>query len=354
MDKPQILIHADKSLDYTCYDCKWIPKSARFVVLGCQPKGSGVIEVMSLNEGRVENKHKFEKKYTIKCGTFGAALEDRLLATGDFGGQMSMWDLEKCDLPLYTVIAHKNKLINCIDGCGGSWGKGAPEIATGGSDGCVHVWDPRQDSEPVISLVPPEGIDKIPDCWSVGFGNSYDNLERCLCCGYDNGDIKLLDMRTRSLRWEANVRNGICSVEFDRKDIDMNKLVATTLESKYYLFDMRTFHPQHGYANLAKKVGQGTLWKVAHFPSNRDLFATLGGSGTLSIFKYAYPTQRSRTNPEDGKSEGVMGKIEVIVEQTLSTQPLHSLDWHPDKGGLGVCTSFDQHVRVVLVTKLNK
>jgi hypothetical protein len=35
-------------------------------------------------------------------------------------------------------------------------------------------------------------------------------------------------MRTRSLRWEANLRNGICSVEFDRKDIEMNKLVSSS------------------------------------------------------------------------------------------------------------------------------
>lgn len=36
--------------------------------------------------------------------------------------------------------------------------------------GCVHVWDPRQENEPVISLVPPEGIEKKPDCWAVSFG----------------------------------------------------------------------------------------------------------------------------------------------------------------------------------------
>ncbi|CAF4754510.1 unnamed protein product, partial [Rotaria magnacalcarata] len=33
-----------------------------------------------------------------------------------------------------------------------------------------------------------------------------------------------------SLRWETNIKNGVCCLEFDRKDIEMNKLVATTLE----------------------------------------------------------------------------------------------------------------------------
>jgi hypothetical protein len=36
--------------------------------------------------------------------------------------------------------------------------------------GCVYIWDQRQDTEPVMSLVPAEGLEKKPDCWSVAFG----------------------------------------------------------------------------------------------------------------------------------------------------------------------------------------
>ena len=46
----------------------------------------------------------------------------------------------------------------------------------------------------------------------------------------------------------------ICAVEFDRKDIMMNKLVATTLEAKFHVFDLRTFHLSKGYASLVEKV----------------------------------------------------------------------------------------------------
>ena len=49
-------------------------------------------------------------------------------------------------------------------------------------------------------------------------------------------------------------RTQICSVEFDRKDIPMNKMVATTLEGKYHLFDMRTQHPKKGFASLVERV----------------------------------------------------------------------------------------------------
>lgn len=46
----------------------------------------------------------------------------------------------------------------------------------------------------------------------------------------------------------------VCSVEFDRKDINMNKLVATSLEGKFHVFDMRTQHPTKGFASVSEKV----------------------------------------------------------------------------------------------------
>ena len=46
----------------------------------------------------------------------------------------------------------------------------------------------------------------------------------------------------------------VCGLEFDRKDIVMNKLVATTLESKFHVFDLRTHHPSKGYSSMGEKV----------------------------------------------------------------------------------------------------
>lgn len=48
--------------------------------------------------------------------------------------------------------------------------------------------------------------------------------------------------------------NQVCDVEFDRKDINMNKLVATTLESKFHVYDTRTQHPTKGFASVTEKV----------------------------------------------------------------------------------------------------
>lgn len=43
------------------------------------------------------------------------------------------------------------------------------------------------------------------DCWSVAFGNSFNDEERCVLAGYDNGDVKLFDLcMNKVLNWSAN------------------------------------------------------------------------------------------------------------------------------------------------------
>lgn len=120
------------------------------------------------------------------------------------------------------------------------------------ADRCVKVWDIRS-PEPVSSLEPADGqnarcVHSISgrlrccafchlkeyiqmcartrrgcfcpvvqmltyvahrDCWSVAFGNSFNDDERCVVAGYDNGDLKVLDLRMNKLIWEVNVKNGV-------------------------------------------------------------------------------------------------------------------------------------------------
>jgi len=194
-DAPQVIEHVNKSLNYTPYDARWIPCSARFVSMGIHPRATGAITVYGLQQGELKTIQEIEKPHGVKCGTFGAsALEDRHLAVGDYAGVMSIYDIEKPELPVYSAQAHKS-IINAIDGCGGlNLGHGAPEIVTGGRDGeslcedmkdilpldlvdllhivlgCVRVWDSRVAS-PVVSLEPEQG-ESIRDCWTVCFGIS--------------------------------------------------------------------------------------------------------------------------------------------------------------------------------------
>ena len=75
-----------------------------------------------------------------------------------------------------------------------------------------------------------------------------------LAAGYDNGDVKVFDLRNMCLLWETNVKNGVCAMEFDRKDIPMNKLLVAGLEASFQVFDMRTQHPTNGFASVSEKV----------------------------------------------------------------------------------------------------
>lgn len=356
MQNPQIVTHIHKGLNYTVFDAKFIPRSARIVVVGSRPKGTGALQTYEIShedmQGSLKEIRDVEKQNSFKCATFGAAhLQTRFVATGDFNGTLSTWDLENPGLPVYEAKAHK-EIINSIDGVGGlGIGEGAPEIVTGSRDGTVKVWDPRQKDIPVANMQASEGEEKR-DCWCVAFGNAYNADERMVCAGYDNGDVKLFDLKNMSLSWETNVKNGVCGIEFDRKDIIANKLVVTTLESKFHVYDMRTKHPTKGYTCLEQTAHKSTIWSARHLPQNRDVFMTCGGTGTLNLWKYSYPAKRFEEN-QDGTKIGVIGSLQKLQNVTLSTQPIHSFDWHPDKKGLAVCSSFDQSLRILVVTKLD-
>lgn len=352
-DAPQIIEHIHKSIPFTPYDNKWIPFSKRFVSLGIHPNAKGALQVYELDRGELRLISDTTRPAGIKCGTFGASsLESRHLATGDHAGTLAVYDLERPgEAAVFQAQAH-GSIINSIDGCGGlDIGFGAPEIVTGGRDGCVRLWDPRV-QEPVLALEPGAG-QPVRDCWTVAFGNSFSDEERCIVAGYDNGDIKLFDLRANAMRYETNVGNGVTSCEFDRRDIEMNKLVVTTLESKFRLFDMRTQHPTAGYAYLQEKAHKATVWCVRHLPQNRDLFMTGGGNGGFNVYKYNYPAARSRVGKDDIPT-GVVGSVELLNSKVISSQPIISLDWSPDKEGLAVLSCLDQTVRVFIVTKLNK
>jgi len=308
--------------------------------------------VHQLNKGQLEILQDPSIPHGVKCGTFGASsIENRHLATGDHSGKLCIYDLDRMNTPVFSQQGHAS-IINSIDGCGGlGIGFGAPEIVTGGRDGCVRVWDPRL-NQPVVALEPGEG-QPARDCWAVAFGNSFNDEERCLVAGYDNGDVKLFDMRTNTIRYETNVSNGVTCVEFDRKDIEMNKLVITTLESRFRVFDMRTQHPTGGFSCLSEKAHKATVWCVRHVPQNRDLFMTGGGNGGFNLYKYHYPASRTK-EAKDNMPMGVMGTVELLNSRVLSSQPIDSMDWSPDREGLCALTCLDQTLRVLIITKLNK
>jgi hypothetical protein len=116
---------------------------------------------------------------------------------------------------------------------------------------------------------------------------------------------------------------------------------------------MRTKHePDNSYAYLTEAAHKSTVWLARHLPTNRDVWATAGGNGTLNLYKYSYPSQRWVVDSESGAKRGVMGSVQLLNSRKLADQPIVSLDWHTDKAGLFAATALDQTVKVGLVTKL--
>lgn len=370
MDKPYVLCHIEKSMDFTIFDSKWLPCSAKCIILGNRPNGKGILKVFEMNSGQLDFVCDYEYKAALKSASFGASsLQKSHVSVISFDGCLQMLDLQRLDAePIYRVQAHKS-MANCMDAIGGGYMKncGAPEIATGGADGLVKVWDVRQRDAPVACIEPNKtnNGETSRECWTVAFGDSFNNEERSLVAGYDNGDVKMFDLRQMKVRWESNVRNGICCAEFDRRDIPMNKLVVTTLEGGLHVYDLRTQHPKKGFACASEKDAgrslgsngvisgtKATVWCVRHLPQNREIFVTCGGTGAMRLWQYKYPEKRVKEF-SDGCNQGVAGKLALLQATCVSSQPINSFDWNPNRIGLAVCGSFDQAVRILLITNLN-
>lgn len=63
MDKPQIILYAHKSLNYTLFDSKWIPYSAKFVVLGNHARGTGALQIYELTSGDVKLVKEVQRRF---------------------------------------------------------------------------------------------------------------------------------------------------------------------------------------------------------------------------------------------------------------------------------------------------
>jgi len=172
-----------------------------------------------------------------------------------------------------------------------------------------------------------------------------------VAAGYDNGDVKIFDLRTQKMLHEMHVSNGVCDLEFDRPDITMNKLIVSSLEGRVRCYDLRTLHPKLGYAYVEERVSEGTVWCSRALPQNREVFLS-GGGGEMTLCKYTYPPERVVKDSE-GLERGVAGAVEQINKVKVGDQPINAMDWNRSKEGLLACTSFDQSIRVMLATKLS-
>lgn len=53
-DAPQIIEHHEHQLNFTPYETRWIPGTAKFVLGGQTPKATGIYKVMKLDQEKLE------------------------------------------------------------------------------------------------------------------------------------------------------------------------------------------------------------------------------------------------------------------------------------------------------------
>ncbi len=126
------------------------------------------------------------------------------------------------------------------------------------------------------------------------------------------------------------------------------------MDSRFRVFDLRTQHPTDGFAHVTERAHKATVWCARHLPQARDVFATTGGNGGVSLYRYRYPAKRAGADAGTGVARGVPGTLELLNAKLVSTQPLVAWDWCACREGLAAAACLDQTVRVFLVTKLER
>ena len=327
---PKIKLLLTKNLNYIPFDIHWLPYSTKLVSIGESFDSKGIIQIYNLNLGKLSIESEYIQNYPSKCCTFGiSSFSSRDLALGDFDGNLSVIDLEKGEFNYEIKKAHKG-IIQSIDGLGIKNNQGPPEIVTGGKDGLVKLWDLRSD-KPCILLEPKDIKKNFPECWTVRF---------CDCCynkkvgiGYDNGDIKIYDLRMDKIFFGENLKKGVCNIEFDKKNIPINKMIVTTLDSKFYLYDFTNYFQNQ--KKLYDEVNT-TIWGAKFLPQKRDMFVSLGGDGNLNLYKYDKKDFLNNSND----------KLNMLSSNYICSRPIIGFDWHLIKNGLACLVSLDNSIKI--------
>ena len=346
---PKIKTLITKYINFTPLDVHWLPYSTKLVTIGESFDSKGVLHVYNLIRGRLNLECEYIQDYPSKCCSFGiSSFASRDLALGDFEGNLSVIDLERGVSNFKIQKAHKGR-IQTIDGLGIKNNMGPPEVATGGKDGIVKIWDLRTD-KPSIILEPKDIQKNYPECWTVSYGDI--EMGKKIGIGYDNGDIKIFDLRMDKIFFGENLKNGICSIEFDKKNIPLNRMIVTTLGSKFYLYDLNNLnnlnYTNNNYNSIENKDAKNPvykklyvenktqLWGAKFLPQEKNMFVSLGGNGSLNLYKF------EKSDFIDNNKE----KLKIINSCRLSSLPIIGFDWHFIKTDLACLVSLDNSIRI--------
>lgn len=106
-------------------------------------------------------------------------------------------------------------------------------------------------------------------------------------------------------------------------------LYASTLSGAY------TIQLSNGDIKKLDLPPDTTNWKINQVQQGSDYFSISSGDGKISIWD-----QQNVKKP--------------LASSNLTKHPIISLDWHPNKSGLYVCSAFDQTLKIGCIEQLLK
>lgn len=90
--QPLIFSHIEQPENFTVFDTKWVPGTSKFVAIGGKANSMGILKVFELNNGRLNTVREFNRKSTLKTGTFlsTSPRHQSHFVIGDFEGSLQI------------------------------------------------------------------------------------------------------------------------------------------------------------------------------------------------------------------------------------------------------------------------
>ena len=252
--------------------------------------------------------------------------------TGDFGGNLTVWDLEEERAVEEAAGAHRD-MVNCVAGAAG-------RLVTGGRDGEVRVWDPRDIRQCALNM---RDETTCHDTWTVTI------RDHVVCSGYSNGDVRMFDLRAGAATWDTNFGGGgVTSLTL----MEDRRLAGGGAGGVAAVWDLQTRHSSQGYTRTDARVEKSVIWSLSPSPDNSSVMMATLGSGAARLVQFKPPGHRVMIG-RDGTNVGTPGELRAGAGHQWADRPVTSFHWSGDRAGLGVATGFDQKIRVVVVPSID-
>ncbi|XP_065564328.1 dynein axonemal assembly factor 10-like [Artemia franciscana] len=156
------------------------------------------------------------------------------------------------------------------------WALHLPKEGVIALEGFVKLWDVRQAEQPVAVFRPAIGT---VDCFTVTLGQTSYN-DKIVAAGFDNGDIKIFDLRNMAVVKEVNITGGVCSMQFSEKS---DSLLVTGINSRICYFPLDIANKESVIWESSWR--KSTVWTGKLMPQSAAIFSTTAGDGSVGIWR---------------------------------------------------------------------